>query len=66
MFTPFDIAEGTVTPMIYMYQLVFGSSFGTAQRNIGAGAAIGVVMALIVVGVFAVVNLCIKDSDLEF
>ncbi|MEG1476207.1 MAG: sugar ABC transporter permease [Oscillospiraceae bacterium] len=66
MFTPFDIAEGTVTPMIYMYQQVFGSSFGTAERNVGSGAAIGVVLALIVVGVFTAVNICIKDSDLEF
>ncbi|MEF9975592.1 MAG: sugar ABC transporter permease [Oscillospiraceae bacterium] len=66
MFTPFDIAEGTVTPMIYMYQQVFGSSFGTAERNVGGGAAIGVVLALIVVGVFTAVNICIKDSDLEF
>lgn len=66
MFTPFDLAEGTVTPMVYMYQLVFGSSFGTSGKNVGAGAAIGVVLSLIVVVVFTLVNLCIKDSDLEF
>ena len=66
MFTPFDLAEGTVTPMVYMYQLVFGSSFGSSGKNVGAGAAIGVLLALIVVGVFAIVNICIKDSELEF
>lgn len=66
MFTPFDLAEGTVTPMVYMYQLVFGSSFGASGKNVGAGAAIGVVLSLIVVGVFAVVNICLKDSDIEF
>lgn len=66
MFTPFDLAEGTVTPMVYMYQLVFGSSLGTSSKNVGAGAAIGVVLSLIVVIVFTIVNICIKDSDLEF
>ncbi len=66
MFTPFDIAEGTVTPMVYMYQLVFGSSMGTAEKNVGAGAAVGVILAVIVVIVFAFVNKCIKDDELEF
>ncbi|MEG0441647.1 MAG: sugar ABC transporter permease [Oscillospiraceae bacterium] len=66
MFTPFDLAEGTVSPMVYMYQLVFGSSMGSAQRNIGAGAAVGVVLTLIVIGVFTIVNICIKDSKYEF
>ena len=66
MFTPFDIAEGTVTPMIYMYQLVFGSSMGTAEKDVGAGAAVGVILAVIVVIVFAIVNKCIKDDELEF
>lgn len=66
MFTPFDLAEGTVTPMVYMYQLVFGSSLGTSSKNVGAGAAIGVVLSLIVVIVFTIVNICIRDSDLEF
>lgn len=66
MFTPFDIAEGTVTPMVYMYQLVFGSSMGTAEKNVGAGAAVGVILAVIVVIVFVLVNKCIKDDELEF
>lgn len=66
MFTPFDIAEGTVTPMVYMYQLVFGSSMGTAEKNVGAGAAVGVILAVIVVIVFALVNKCTKDDELEF
>lgn len=66
MFTPFDISDGTVTPMIYMYQLVFGSSFGTAQKNVGAGAAIGVILSIVVLVVFSLVNICMKDDQLEF
>lgn len=66
VFTPFDMSEGTVTPMVYMYRLVFGGGQGQVTLNIGAGAAIGVLLALIVVGVFAAINICLKDSKLEF
>lgn len=66
MFTPFDISESTVAPMVYMYQLVFGSNFGTSTKNIGAGAAIGIILAIVVVISFAVVNLFFKDSEIEF
>lgn len=66
VFTPYDMSEGTVTPMVYMYRLVFGGGQGQVTLNIGAGAAIGVLLALIVVGVFTAINLCLKDSKLEF
>lgn len=66
VFTPYDMAEGTVTPMVYMYRLVFGGGQGQVTLNIGAGAAIGVLLALIVVGVFSAINICLKDSKLEF
>ena len=66
VFTPYDMSEGTVTPMVYMYRLVFGGGQGQVTLNIGAGAAIGVLLALIVVGVFAVINICLKDSKMEF
>ena len=66
VFTPYDMSEGTVTPMVYMYRLVFGGGQGQVTLNIGAGAAIGVLLALIVVGVFTVINICMKDSKMEF
>ena len=66
VFTPYDMSEGTVTPMVYMYRLVFGGGQGQVTLDIGAGAAIGVLLALIVVGVFTAINLCLRDSKLEF
>ncbi|MGL4736666.1 MAG: carbohydrate ABC transporter permease [Cellulosilyticaceae bacterium] len=66
VFTPFDLSEGTITPMIYMYQLVFGGSRGTTEINVGAGAAIGVILSIIIVVVFAIVNYLMKDSEIEF
>ncbi len=66
VFTPYDMSEGTVTPMVYMYRLVFGGGQGQVTLNIGAGAAIGVLLAVIVVGVFTAINVCMKDSKMEF
>lgn len=66
VFTPFDLSEGTITPMVYMYQLVFGGSRGTTEINVGAGAAIGVVLSIIIVIVFSIVEFLLKDSEIEF
>lgn len=65
MFSPVDSEASTVVPVIYLYDTVFGSK-GNASRDAGAGAAIGVVLALIIVIVYAVLNKLLKDDDLEF
>ena len=66
LFSPVNLSNDTVTPMNYMYELVFGSSSAaTTQRNSGAGAAIGVTMAIIVVIVFFVTNFIVKNDDVE-
>lgn len=53
-------------PLNYMYELVFGSSNAAqAVRNSGIGAAIGVMMAAIVVLVFALTNFIVKNDDVE-
>lgn len=54
----------TITPFVYMYNVTFGT-LGNAERDGGLGAAVGVVMALVVLLVFFVMNCLIKDDDLE-
>lgn len=54
----------TITPFVYMYNVTFGT-LGNAGRDGGLGAAVGVVMALVVLLVFFVMNRLIKDDDLE-
>lgn len=54
----------TITPFVYMYNVTFGT-LGNAERDGGLGAAVGVVMALVVLLVFFVMNRLIKDDDLE-
>lgn len=66
VFDPVNLSYQTVMPLNYMYELVFGSSNASqAVRDSGIGAAIGVMMAVIVVAVFAVTNLIVKNDDVE-
>ncbi|AEC01491.1 carbohydrate ABC transporter permease [Parasphaerochaeta coccoides] len=66
LFSPVNLSHGTVAPMNYMYELVFGSSSSSATaRDSGAGAAIGVTMMLIVVIVFFLTHRIVKNDDAE-
>lgn len=66
LFSPVNLSSDTVSPVNYMYELVFGaSSSATTSRNTGAGAAIGVMMAVMVVLVYLLSNLIIRKDDIE-
>ncbi|WP_300370748.1 carbohydrate ABC transporter permease [Brachyspira sp.] len=66
LFSPLIPEPGTVTPMVYMYQEVFGANQVVLDRNVGNGAAVGVVLTLIIVLSFIVTNIIFKDKKLEF
>ncbi len=67
LFSPLGMDRSTVTPMVYMYTQIFGSSTGnTIERNSGLGAAIGVLLCIIVVVIFWILNKTIKEDDAEF
>ncbi len=65
MFSPIQTEEATIVPVIYLYDIVFGGK-GIMERDAGAGAAVGVVLTLIIIAVYAVMNLVLKDTDLEY
>lgn len=66
VFDPVNLSEQTVMPLNYMYELVFGSSNAVqAVRESGVGAAIGVMMAIIVVLVFSLTTFIVKNDDTE-
>lgn len=65
MFSPVDTETTTIVPVVYLYDTVFGSK-GNASRDAGAGAAVGVILALIIVVIYFVLNRVIKDDDIEF
>lgn len=65
MFSPVNSEMSTVTPVVYMFNIVFGGK-GVTERSAGRGAAVGVVLALIVLLVFFLFNKLIKEEDVEF
>jgi multiple sugar transport system permease protein len=66
IFSPVNLSNDTVTPVNYMYELVFGAaSSAVTARDAGAGAAIGVMMALMVVAVSLLTQLIVRHDDVE-
>lgn len=65
MFSPINTEDTTIVPVVYLYDTVFGGK-GVVERDAGAGAAVGVVLTLIIIAVYSISNLVLKDSDLEY
>lgn len=65
MFSPVETEASTITPVVYLYNIVFGTK-GVTQRDAGRGAAIGVTMALFVLLIFFIFNKVLKDDELEY
>lgn len=56
-------AADTVSPLVYIYNVIFGAESGSTA--VGVGAAAAVILALIVVVVFLLSNLIPKNRDIE-
>ena len=65
MFSPIDSEASTIVPVVYLYNQIFGSK-GSYTRDAGAGAAVGVLLALIILLVYFGVNKVIKDDAGKF
>jgi multiple sugar transport system permease protein len=66
LFSPVNLSNDTAAPMNVMYELVFGSSSSAgAVQDTGAGAAIGVILMLMVVAVFFITNALTRRDDGE-
>lgn len=66
VFSPLNPEQGTVTPMVYMYQMVFGGNMVVTDRNVGSGAAVGVILTVIVVIMFAITSKLFKEDRIEY
>ena len=66
LFSPLIPETGTITPMVYMYQEVFGGNTVVLERNVGNGAAVGVILTLIIILSFIITNILFKDKKIEF
>lgn len=65
MFSPVASEASTMVPVVYLYDTVFGTT-GNVTRDAGAGAAVGVTLAVFVAIIYFVMNKLLKDDDLEF
>lgn len=65
MFSPVDSELSTMVPVVYMYNVVFGGK-GSAQRDAGLGAAIGILLSVCVVIIFTVIDKALKDENMEY
>lgn len=61
----FNTENATVTPMVYMYEVVFGNAIGSSssELNVGAGAAAGVIIMVLVLVVNSVLNRLIPTEN---
>lgn len=65
MFSSVNTEGSTIAPVVYLYDTVFGGT-GIVERDAGAGAAVGVVLTLIIIAVYVIMNTLLKDTDLEY
>ena len=65
LFSPVQTEGSTIVPVVYLYDTVFGGK-GVVERDAGAGAAVGVVLTLIIIAVYIVTEKLLKSSDLEY
>lgn len=65
MWSPVTTESSTIFPMNYMYNVTFGTT-GNTQRDAGLGAAVGIIMAIIVLAVFMFITWLLREDDLEF
>lgn len=63
----FSTELSTVTPIVYMYDSVFGSavSASASELNAGAGAAVGVIVMVMVLVVNVLLNLLIRTNEAD-
>lgn len=64
--TGVSIEKSLMTPLAYLYTQTFSSTDVVLERNAGVGAAVGVIMALLVIVVFWLTSKLIPDDDIEF
>jgi ABC-type sugar transport system permease subunit len=56
----------TEVPALYMYTLIFGSSNGNTTIDVGAGAAVGVILTTLVVIIYAILNVVLPEKKYEY
>lgn len=65
MFTSQNAETSTITPVFYLYIQIFGAANAVTERNAGLGATVGVVTGVFVILAFVLINVAVKDDNVE-
>ena len=65
-FSPMTAEKSTISPIVYMYEVLFGSSLAQVQSDAGLGSAVGITTALMVQIIYTISNKLLSSNDLEF
>ena len=60
------VSVETITPVYYLYDKVFGTPNAGSVLDVGAGASVGVLVALLVLAAHFVMNRILKEEDYEY
>ena len=61
-----QVEASTRTPVAYLYVKLFGGSFAVTERDAGLAAAVGVITGIFILTCFVLINVFVKDDDLEY
>lgn len=67
LFTPNAENEATIVPVLYMYDILFANQdTGVTTINVGPGAALAVMLTILVLVVYGINNLLLPDKHIEY
>lgn len=66
VFSPLGAEASTISPIVYMYEILFGSALAQVEADAGLGAAVGIFTALLTQVIYTILNWALKSDDLEF
>ena len=66
VFSPIGAEVSTISPIVYMYEVLFGSALSQVIPDAGLGAAVGITTALLTQIIYTILNKVLKSDDLEF
>lgn len=66
VFSPLGAESSTISPIVYMYEVLFGSALSQVESDAGLGAAVGILTALLVQVIYNLMNWLLRSNDLEY
>jgi len=66
VFSPVGSEVSTISPIVYMYEILFSGTFAQIKPDAGLGASVGIVTAVLTQVIYTILNKVLSNDDLEF